>query len=362
MNSKNNLDYKKVVLGLSGGVDSTAAALLLKSKGLEVIGLYFNVHKQDKRIEEKSRKKAQDIADELGIKLHTVDVSDDFEECVINNFLLEYTKGRTPNPCIICNPNIKFKTLIDVANSENAHYIATGHYAKAMYSQKQNCHVICMGENEKKDQSYMLYRLPECYIMRLILPLGEVENKDVIRNFVRNHNLSNADAKDSQEICFITDEKSYTDYLKERGVDSKEGNFVDSTGRVLGTHKGIVHYTVGQRRGLGITIGKPAFVTGINSGANEIVIGENTDLFTDTIKISNCYFQSSNSKIFPEVFSKEVLRCKIRYKAASAFCRIREFTDDHIIIEFNQKQRAPAPGQSAVLYCDDEVIGGGFIE
>ena len=257
MNSKNNLDYKKVVLGLSGGVDSTAAALLLKSKGLEVIGLYFNVHKQDKRIEEKSRKKAQDIADELGIKLHTVDVSDDFEECVINNFLLEYTKGRTPNPCIICNPNIKFKTLIDVANSENAHYIATGHYAKAMYSQKQNCHVICMGENEKKDQSYMLYRLPECYIMRLILPLGEVENKDVIRNFVRNHNLSNADAKDSQEICFITDEKSYTDYLKERGVDSKEGNFVDSTGRVLGTHKGIVHYTVGQRRGLGITIGKP---------------------------------------------------------------------------------------------------------
>ena len=231
-----------------------------------------------------------------------------------------------------------------------------------MYSQKQNCHVICMGENEKKDQSYMLYRLPECYIMRLILPLGEVENKDVIRNFVRNHNLSNADAKDSQEICFITDEKSYTDYLKERGVDSKEGNFVDSTGRVLGTHKGIVHYTVGQRRGLGITIGKPAFVTGINSGTNEIVIGENTDLFTDTIKISNCYFQSSNSKTFPEVFSKEVLRCKIRYKAASAFCRIREFTDDHIIIEFNQKQRAPAPGQSAVLYCDDEVIGGGFIE
>lgn len=353
-----SLKNNKVVLGLSGGVDSTATALLLKEKGYDVIGLYFDI-KNDNIL---GLKKAQKVADELGIDLIYKNMSDTFEKCIISNFISEYGQGRTPNPCIICNPLIKFKVLLDTANEIGAAHIATGHYAKTGYSEIQKCHVIKNAINIKKDQSYMLYRLPEEIIEKIIFPLGEFESKDEIRDIARNMNLSNAEDKDSQEICFIDDNKSYIDYLKENGIESKKGNFIDNDGKILGEHSGIMNYTYGQRKGLGIALGKPAFVTDINVTENTVTLGDNEDLFFNKILIDDLYFTATDSNNIPNFALSKVLSGKIRYSAKASEARIIEVLDEGIIVEFTEKQRAATPGQSLVLYFENEVIGGGFIK
>lgn len=355
------LDENKVVLGLSGGVDSTAAALILQQKGYKVIGLYFNVHAEDKEKKELGIEKAKKISEELGIKLIIKDLEKEFSKCVIGNFIEEYSNGRTPNPCIMCNPNIKFKTLIDVANQENAFHIATGHYAQIKYSNIQNSKVIAMGENKDKDQSYMLYRLPKEYVERLILPLGTTTEKSITRNFVKSHEISNHDAKDSQEICFIDDNSTYIDYLEKNNVEDKKGFFIDAEGNILGEHKGISHYTIGQRKGLGIALGKPAFVINIDENTNNIILGNNEDLFSKECYICDCHFTETDSNNLPEMFIGKEVFCKVRYKAKLSRCILERISDDIYKIKFEDKQRALTPGQSAVLYCNEEVIGGGFI-
>ena len=348
MNSKNNLDYKKVVLGLSGGVDSTAAALLLKSKGLEVIGLYFNVHKQDKRIEEKSRKKAQDIADELGIKLHTVDVSDDFEECVINNFLLEYTKGRTPNPCIICNPNIKFKTLIDVANSENAHYIATGHYAKMEDG------FLKKAKDSNKDQSYFLCKLSKEQLENAIFPLADIEKPEV-RKIALENDLITAKKKDSTGICFIG-ERNFKNFLNNY-FPNKKGNVIDiATNKVVGTHNGLMYYTIGQRRGLDIGGSEDRmFVVGKNLEKNILYITYSEDskyLYSNSCLVEDVSFTS-------DLRPKEV-GCKFRYRQDDKKAEITYLDDNKILVRYDSA-KAVCPGQVCAIYKDDICIGGGII-
>ena len=343
----------KVLLGLSGGVDSTTAALLLKEKGLEVTGYYFDVLGNN----EKGKIEAQEVADQLGIELICEDVSSEFSELIIGNFCSEYVKGRTPNPCVICNPWIKFKKLIEWADKIGAYYIATGHYARISHDESDDKFYVRRAANEKKDQSYMLYRLGQEVLSRLIFPLGEFYDKDEIRDIARGKQLQNAEKKDSQEICFIDPTDNYVEYIKRAGLVSKPGKFIDKDGKVLGEHKGIVNYTIGQRKGLGIALGKPAFVTKINCKKNTITLGDNADLFDTEVYSKSFSFTAYEPKFYD---GRKVL-AKVRYAAPLAEA-VLEVKDDLIIAHFTDAQRAAAPGQSMVFYDGDRVIGGGFID
>ena len=345
MVKKNN----RVLLGLSGGVDSTAAALLLKEKGYDVTGYFFDVTGNNK-----GREEAEEVAEQLGIAIICEDVSKDFRDVVIENFCNEYLCGRTPNPCIICNPNIKFKKLIETADKIGAYHIATGHYCRIKYDETADKYFVRQGTSLKKDQSYMLYRLDQATLSRLIFPLGEAESKDDIRTLARDNNLSNAEKKDSQEICFI--EEDYAGYIESMGFSSPEGDFTDKSGKVLGRHKGLLHYTIGQRKGLGIALGRPAFVTGIDSESNRVILGDDEELFSRTVACDGCFFTACP----PEAYEGKKIHAKVRYSAKPALASFKVY-DKKIITTFDEPQRAATPGQSIVFYLDDMVIGGGFI-
>ncbi len=301
------LRKNKVLLGLSGGVDSATAALLLKEKGCEVVGYYFDVKGKN----EAGRASAEDVAKQLNIPLIYEDVSTDFREIVIENFITEYLHGRTPNPCVLCNPNIKFKRLIRHADEIGAYYIATGHYCRILRDETRQLSYIRRAVNDQKDQSYMLYRLGQDVLSRLIFPLGEFRSKEKTREVARDGKLSNADKKDSQEICFIEPEDNYVSYITAVGGTSAPGNFVDREGRVLGRHKGILHYTIGQRKGLGIALGKPAFVTEIRAARNEVVLGDNEELFACEVRSTNHIFADGN----PAAYDGKTVFAKVRYSA-----------------------------------------------
>lgn len=366
MTFRKMLNKNKVVLGLSGGVDSTTAALILKEKGFEVTGLYFDIHDAAERGKadiNSGCRAAEEAAEQLGIRFLYKNVSRQFSDIVINDFCGEYIKGHTPNPCIICNPAVKFKTLIDAADEEGAYYIATGHYADTCFDEDTGIWYIKRAANTKKDQSYMMYRLGQEVISRLLLPLNEVDNKEQVREIARKSDLKNADAKDSQEICFIDIDDNYKDYIKRRGYAVSKGNFVDCDGNILGGHHGIINYTVGQRKGLGIALGKPVFVTKIDSETNNITLGSNEDLFT-------CHVESERNILTgydiagsetPEGLDGMEVMAKIRYAADPASAVINILPGGKIKTEFKKPQRAVTPGQSIVFYKDDTVVGGGFI-
>lgn len=372
---------KKVVLGLSGGVDSTTAALLLQEKGYEVIGLYFDA--MGKGREDAGAVRAEMAAKQLGIKFLYRDVSNIFREKVIGNFCSEYVCGRTPNPCIVCNPDVKFKTLLAAADKEGADWIATGHYAGTYQDPESEEWFIRRARSEAKDQSYMLYRLGEDVISRLILPLNDAEDKEAVREIARKKALKNAEDKDSQEICFIEDGDDYKAFLRRNGCDLPKGDFVDADGNILGEHQGILHYTIGQRKGLGIALGKPAFVTGIDSEKNQVVLGDNQDLFkTEVVSDGNILLgidfsrlaqqerearqadgESSEDRSLGIIGFDDMsgITAKIRYAAKPAAASLKLLPDGKILATFEEPQRAPTPGQSIVFYQDDLVLGGGFI-
>lgn len=347
--SKNN----KVILGLSGGVDSTTAALLLIEKGFEVTGLYFDVTSGNKE----GRAAAERVAASMDIPFIYRNVHEAFEKTVVDNFCCEYANGRTPNPCILCNPTIKFKLLLEEAIANGADHIATGHYARVLEG------FLHIARNSKKDQSYMLYRLGSDVLERLILPLGEVVSKDLVRDYARDHDMENADKKDSQEICFISEEAGgYLNFLNQRGIPSKEGNFVDKNNRILGHHNGIMHYTVGQRKGLGITFGKPTFVLSINPSDNSIALGDNEDLMQTIVTSSNHVFLGVKTDIVPKEYINSSLTAKIRYAAQPSAAVITSSKGGLVVTHFESPQRAITPGQSIVFYQGDKLIGGGFIK
>ena len=395
-----SMKKNKVVLGLSGGVDSTAAALILKEKGYEVTGLYFDVFGGSAKSEE-GRAKAETAAEQLGIKFIYRDLSDEFREKVIGNFCSEYSCGRTPNPCIVCNPGVKFRVLLETADQEGAQYIATGHYAGTYHDEATDTWFIRRAANETKDQSYMLYRLGQEVVSRLLLPLNDVDDKEKIRDIARKNDMKNAEAKDSQEICFIEADDNYKDFLKRRGYETPEGDFVDAQGNVLGRHKGILNYTIGQRKGLGIALGKPAFVTAIDGVKDQVVLGDNADLFktevcssgnvmfgvrtdaaadagssaADVTAGSACTAEDGGStdgccggqvcQTIPDelkAWLADGIRAKIRYAAKPAEASVTLLDDGRIMASFSEPQRAPTPGQSIVFYKGDLVIGGGFID
>ncbi len=354
-------EKKKIVLGVSGGVDSSTAALLLQKKGYQVIGVHFDIWPQIKEegkmlgnILPDAATKAFEMCRSVGIEFIYKNVSEDFENIIIENFCSEYKCGRTPNPCIICNPIIKYQVLIDVANQVGAEYIATGHYAKIEKSDGYT--YIKKADNAKKDQSYVLYRLPEEIIKRTLFPLGEVEDKELVKKLAIEHKLIDDEYRDSQGICFLKKGETYNTFLEKKEVNIGRGFFYDTEGKKLGEHTGVINYTIGQKKGLGLSLGKEAFVKAIDGKNNIVIITyDERDLFTKEVEFSDGVF--INEKVFEKIEGDEFpYTAKPRYAAPAAKCKLEKNK-----VVFEESQRAPTPGQSIVIYKGDLVMGGGFI-
>lgn len=337
----------RILVGMSGGVDSSVCVRILREQGFAVEGAVIRFSPaHDKAVAE-----AKKVADQLGVSLRVLDCEDAFAKSVIAPFCESYCHGRTPNPCVMCNPCVKFDALIKAADEERIPYIATGHYARI--SDENGHFAVRRAVSVARDQSYMLYRLPQSVLSRLCLPLGEFEKPD-IRQMAKEAELSCADAPDSQEICFIPD-GDYAGYIKEHGYNGLEGHFISPEGIDLGPHQGVVHYTVGQRKGLGLSLNKPAFVRRICENG-DVQLGFAGSEFYNGITLTDVV---TTHTPFAEGQQFEV---KIRSAAKPASCRISEVSEQGITLLFDEPVRAPAPGQSAVLYAGELVAGGGFID
>lgn len=336
------------LVALSGGVDSAVCALLLLEQGVHVEGVVIEFSPAHTKAVEAARS----CAEALGIKLHIVRCHEKFEHDVINPFAECYYHGLTPNPCIVCNPLVKFQLLRETADAHGLDYIATGHYAGVVHSGER--WTLRRAQCAARDQSYMLYRLTQRQLSRLILPL-EALPKDEVRALASAHALPCADAPDSQEICFVED-GNYAAYLEERFGPSPVGDFIAPNGTPCGKHRGIVHYTVGQRKGLGIALGSPVFIRRIDSVTGNIELGSNAEAFRPDVTLSDCVW-------LPFVSPPGEIRvqAKIRSQARPANARLIPLSDGYAQVIFDEPQRAPAPGQSCVLYDGDLVLGGGFI-
>lgn len=351
---------QKVLLGMSGGVDSSVAAILLQDQGYEVIGITMKLWGTDEeflRIQEDAKK----VCDQLGMRHEILDATDQFQKHVINDFICQYADAKTPNPCIECNRYLKFGAMYEKAKEMGIDYIATGHYAKTIYSEKYQKFVLKKSASHKKDQSYVLYNIPQEILSHVIFPLGRFETKEQIREIALNHGLEVADKPDSQEICFIPD-NNYIRFLNEKMTESqrnfmnKVGNIVDTKGRIRGQHEGIIRYTIGQRRGLGIANQNPLYVVSLNKRNNEVIVGEKEDTFSYI-----AYVENMNLLLVDAVKEKIDCYAKIRYAAKEAKATLYPQEEGKYKVIFEEKQMAITPGQSIVFYIDDIVLGGGKI-
>ena len=352
-----------VVVGMSGGVDSSVAAYLLKEQGYDVVGVTMQIWQDEEQAVQEENggccglsavEDARRVAANLGIPYYVMNFKQEFKENVIDYFVDEYLHGRTPNPCIACTRYVKWETLLTRSLSIGADYIATGHYARI--DQLENGrYAIRRSATLAKDQTYALYNLTQEQLKRTLMPVGQY-SKDEIRKIAEKIGLLVANKPDSQDICFVPD-GDYASYIEENaGVKIPEGNFVTLDGKVLGKHKGIIHYTVGQRKGLGLSLGYPAFVLEIRPETNEVVIGTNEDSMTTTLKANRVNFMSVEDLPEPKrVFAK------IRYNHKGAWCTVEKTGEDEITCTFEEPQRAVTPGQAVVLYDGEYVLGGGTI-
>ena len=347
---------------MSGGVDSSVAAYLLKEQGYDVIGVTMQIWQEDKEYEEREGgccslsavDDARRVADKIGIPFYVLNFRDSFKKNVIDYFIDEYMEGKTPNPCIACNKYLKFDELLKKAQGIGADYIATGHYAKI--EEHNGRYILVKSDDDKKDQTYALYNMTQEQLAHTLMPCGEY-TKDRIREIAKEIGLDVHNKKDSEEICFISD-NNHGKYISEAMPGKvKQGNFVDKDGNILGKHKGIVYYTIGQRKGLGLAMGRPVFVTDINPLTNEVVVGAEEDIFkTDLI----C--KDINFIAFDNLDKSLELKAKMRYSAKPATATITPLENGKVRVSFKEKQRAITKGQSVVFYLDDLVVGGGIIE
>ena len=341
----------RVLLGMSGGIDSTYAAIKLKSLGYEVEGAVLMMHPYT------DVAAAEDAAKDVGIPLHVVDCRDDFQQKVITDFISEYTKARTPNPCIICNREVKFAALLDFAEKNAFDAIATGHYARVVQVDYNGTkrYSLARPKDTKKDQTYMLWRLSQKTLAKLILPLSDDVKAD-IKATAKDIGLFAADRDESQEICFVPD-TDYAKFIESCTGPSLPGNFVDKYGNILGKHNGIIRYTVGQRKGLGIALGKRMFITNINPDTRDILL-EETDAASSVIEISDMIF--SGVSLFEG--DKIDLQVKVRYLAPLIPCTLEYLGEGRGRAYLATPAKSVTPGQSCVFYINDTLACGGFID
>lgn len=349
---------KRVLLGMSGGVDSSVSALLLKQSGYEVIGVTMMLWKQetqnsDGQLEEGFINDAKKVCKNLNIPHYVVNFKQEFKCNIVNCFINEYKNGRTPNPCVDCNKCIKFGLLYEKAKELECDYIATGHYAKTEFSKKYNRYVLKKSKEEKKDQTYFLYQINQEVISHIIFPLQDFKEKEDTRNFAKENNLEVAKKPDSQEICFIPD-GNYSEFLvKHMENKPKSGNIVLTTGEVLGKHDGLIYYTIGQRKGLKISYKEPLYVVRLDTKKNEVIVGTEKSLYSNELYANNLNWLAIDTLKEPiEVYAK------IRYRAKEAKAIVYP-TEDGVKVVFEERQRAITPGQSVVFYDEDGVLMGG---
>ena len=350
------MDNKKVLLGMSGGVDSSVAALLLQKQGYEVIGVTLELFKAGTCCNINTYIDAKAVCKNLGIPHFTFDYQDEFKKHVIDDFIDAYKNQRTPNPCIECNKFLKFGFMYEKAKELGCEYIATGHYAKMEYSDEYKRYVLKKADNIKKDQSYVLYCMPKELLGKVLFPLGVFTSKDEVRKVAANSNLKVASKPDSEDICFIPD-GNYKRFLeKNSDIKPKPGNIVLEDGTILGKHNGLYNYTIGQRRGLGIAYKEPLFVIGFDSKKNEVIVGKKEKLYKKEMLVKDI-----NLLLVDEIKQPMEVMVKTRYSANEEKAIISMQDENTIKVEFEKPALRITPGQSAVFYIDDMVLGGGKI-
>ncbi len=368
----------RVICAMSGGVDSSVAAVLLKNQGYEVIGVSMKLADVPEDPEAKTSgccsvkdfNDARAVCDALEIPFYAMNFKDQFKEKVVNPFVSEYLLGRTPNPCVLCNQEIKFSAFLKKAQELNAEYVATGHYARIHFDPQTQHYSLLKGRDPKKDQSYFLFSLSQNELSKILFPVGDL-TKDQVRDIARQYHLKTMDKHESQEICFVPEGKpgKFIDqYLQKNSLPSfkdsdssqerrtGEGEFIDTAGNSLGKHEGIHHYTIGQRRGTQVATGDRIYIQEIRPDTGRIVLASDAELFKTGLIASKVTWTSH-----PPLES-EIIEAKIRYRHAPEACRVKTLEDGSVEVKFEAPQRAITPGQAVVFYQGDRVLGGGWIE
>ena len=346
---------KSVLVAMSGGVDSSVAALLLGKKGYDVSGMMLRLWANDAEGTPESEADAKRVCDALGIPFSVCDYQREFKETVIASFISAYENGETPNPCVTCNRHVKFEFMLREADKLGIEKIATGHYAKVEYDGERGRYIVKKAADDKKDQTYMLALLTQEQLSRILFPLGDL-TKSEIRELAEENKLASAHKKDSQDICFIPD-GDYVKFIEEQTKKTYPiGNFTDTFGNVLGTHKGQIRYTTGQRKGLGIALGAPMYVLRKSTATNEVVLGTNEQLFSDECTVTNLNPIAVSSFTVP--FHAEV---KIRYSHKATSAWVYPMDNGNVTVKFDEPQRAVTSGQTAAFYDGDILLGGGKI-